>query len=88
LFVAFTDFITQLGLGADFTNLGAFTLFIDGSNVAGLDLQLNFIAATNPVPEPGTITLAGMGLVLMFGGSRVRRRIRRFRTQPSAEIAA
>jgi len=63
LSVLFTDF-TAVGTGADFTNIGAFSLFIDGSSTPGLTVGF----AT--IPEPTTATLLLFGLL---GVAKLRR---------------
>jgi hypothetical protein len=55
--------------GADFTNVGAITVELDGSMVPGTDVGIDFFASV--VPEPSSmITLLTAGLVL---GCRRRR---------------
>jgi hypothetical protein len=56
--VFFTDFSTAAGSGADFTNIGALSLFIDGSSTPGLTAGLSIIN-----PEPSTATLLLLGIV-------------------------
>lgn len=54
--------------GVTFTNVGAITLFVDGtgSSSAGLDTQIRLLQADGIVtPEPITLALAGAGLGLM-----------------------
>jgi hypothetical protein len=63
LSVLFTDF-TATGSGADFTNIGAFSLYIDGSSTPGLTVGF----AT--IPEPSTATLLLFGLL---GVAKLRR---------------
>ena len=58
---------------ADFTNVGAITLQIDGTTTPrGLDVELDLFQAS-PVPEPGTSALIGVGLV---GASLASRKFR------------
>ena len=69
-FMPFSTFtsIGSLG-GADFANVGAITLFLDGST-PGTDVSLEtVIASATPVPEPG-----GRFLVAMAGFVALRRR--------------
>jgi hypothetical protein len=59
LIVFHTDFIADPGgTGADFTNIGAFSLFIDGSTTPGLSLEIEDL-----VPEPSTATLLLLGIL-------------------------
>ncbi|MFQ5415728.1 MAG: PEP-CTERM sorting domain-containing protein [Myxococcota bacterium] len=74
--VLFTDFSAIAGIGADFANVGAFVLDIDGSATAGLDVEIDSISTLLvPIPEPTPAVLLAGGLV---GFSWIRRR--RFRT--------
>lgn len=61
--IAFSDLIPT-GAGADFTNVGALTLEIDGSSQPQLDLTIGSITTT-PVPQPTTIAQLGLGLGLL-----------------------
>ncbi|MGH0030371.1 MAG: hypothetical protein ACQGVC_11310 [Myxococcota bacterium] len=63
LMVAYADFVPT-GSGADFTNVGAITLLVDGSLDPQLDLTLGSFA-TSPiaVPEPVTAAQLVLGLV-------------------------
>ncbi len=74
LFVPFLNFLPIAGTGADFTNIGALSLFIDGSSAPGLDVQLELIAAANPVPEPTSLALAALGALCIGGAGRFRKR--------------
>lgn len=59
LSVLFADFVADPGgLGADFTNIGAFSLFIDGSSTQGLTVEFESV-----VPEPSTATLLLFGIL-------------------------
>lgn len=52
LIVLYTDFVDAGPLGgANFTNIGAFSLFIDGSSIPALDVESAGISA---IPEPAT----------------------------------
>jgi hypothetical protein len=55
--VLFANFAVAAGSGADFTNIGAFSLFIDGSSTPGLLVRFDSIA-----PEPSTATLLLFGI--------------------------
>ena len=63
LTVLFSDFSIAAGSGADFTDIGAFSLFIDGSSTPALDVELGSIAL---VPEPATGALLLVGLLVIF----------------------
>ena len=63
LSVLFTNFVAAPGgTGADFTNIGAFSLYIDGSSTQGLAVEL--AGVTNPEPSTATLLLFGiLGIV-------------------------
>lgn len=77
LTILFTDFVPT-GSGADFANIGALELLIDGSAVSALDLELGFIQTlgTIPVPEPSTSVLLLGGLLGIACTKRRRRSLR------------
>ncbi len=58
LSVLFTNFVAAGGTGADFTNIGAFSLYIDGSLTQGLVAEIESM-----VPEPSTATLLLFGIL-------------------------
>ena len=59
MIVFHTDFIADPGgAGADFTNIGAFSLFSDGSSTQGLTAQFEYF-----VPEPSTAMLLPLGIL-------------------------
>ena len=66
----FTSFVAT-GTGADFTNVKAFEVTISG--VPQQDLQMQFISAESPAPEPSTMLLLGGGLVGLGIVARRRR---------------
>jgi hypothetical protein len=72
--IPFASFVPT-GAGADFANVGAFTLEIVGLTEPQLDLTLGSIAtAPLTVPDPGTFALLGLGLVMLarWSGQRYR----------------
>ncbi|MCK5697380.1 MAG: PEP-CTERM sorting domain-containing protein [Gammaproteobacteria bacterium] len=66
-FVLFSDFIG----GADYTALTSAVIMISDILDGGLDTSLNFIESTTftsvSVPEPGTLLLLSIGLLMGFG---------------------
>ena len=71
-FVNWTSFTTGAGAasGADFTNVGAITLTMDGTTNPGTDIGIDYFAAS--VPEPsGAVLLGTVGLLWL--GRRRRR---------------
>lgn len=51
-------------------------------------VQLAFRISGDPVPEPGSIILAGLGSVFLMVGARWRRRTRRGRARSAAAAEA
>jgi hypothetical protein len=71
LSVSFTDFVADPGgSGADFTDIGAFSLYIDGNAAPGLAVRFGIVN-----PEPSTATLLLLGILMLAG-------IRGFRWAP------
>jgi PEP-CTERM motif len=69
----FTSFVASGTGGADFSNVNAFELTING--VSQQDSQMGFISAeASSAPEPSTMLLLGGGLVGLGVFSRRRRR--------------
>ena len=63
--ILFSNFITQAGSGANFSNVGAIELFINGSLFGGTDMQFdNFVTI---VPEPSTLLLISGALLITLG---------------------
>lgn len=75
--LSFAGFVATGGTGANFANVGAVTLFLNGSAVAGLDAQLDLVAAdtTSDVPETSSFILCGSGLLLAGFVARRRRQL-------------
>jgi hypothetical protein len=71
--IPFTDFATAGGSGADFASVGAFALWIDGSTLSALDVELNSIRTLH-VAEPSTGALALTALMGIAWMGRRRRR--------------
>ena len=59
LVVPFADFVPNLGAGADFTNVGAITMLIDGTAVSSLDVIVDFLSTTS------TLTAIKTGALLI-----------------------
>jgi hypothetical protein len=74
LAVEFASFSIGGGTGADFANVGAFTLFVDGLSEPQLDLTLDVIetGVVATVPEPNTAALFAFGLVSLAALRRTR----------------
>ena len=45
--IPYSSFLTNLGVGADFTNVGAISMLVDGSTVASLDVVLDVLQTTS-----------------------------------------
>jgi hypothetical protein len=74
LTILFSSFGVLAGSGADFSNIGAFVLEVDGSSQAGLDFETGVIQ-TIATPELQTAFLLGAGLIglSLLGRRRVAR---------------
>lgn len=70
-FINFASFAVAGGAGADFTNLGALQLFIDGQ-LQGTDLIFDFLQSGQTVPEP--VSLLGWAVCMLTAGVFVYRR--------------
>ncbi|OGL39353.1 MAG: hypothetical protein A2042_04915 [Candidatus Schekmanbacteria bacterium GWA2_38_11] len=68
----YSDFVTKGGTGAAFADVGAISLYIDGTITAAADLR--FDSVTTAVPEPGTILLVGAGLICIYYVYRGRKK--------------
>jgi hypothetical protein len=73
LIVPFGAFGVLSGVGADFANIGALSLLLDGSSASGLDLEIGELR-TVAVPEPGAALLLGLGLAGLAGVRRSAKR--------------
>lgn len=69
----YSNFSTLLGSGANFAHVGAITLST-GSNTTAPDLVLEYLTTSEPasVPEPGTLSMLGIGIAAV--GLCARRR--------------
>jgi uncharacterized repeat protein (TIGR01451 family) len=65
--IPYANFVTNLGAGADFSNVGAITMFVDGSAVASLDVIVELLRTTSTVVLEKTdalwVDVDGDGLV-------------------------
>jgi len=67
----FANFVSQSGSGADFTNIGAISLVVNGALYGGTDMMLDNVETTNPVPEPSTFALLALGIAgVLFSAKR------------------
>lgn len=78
LLAAYGGFASAGGTGADFTNVSAISLAIDGQSAPALDdldVTLDLIETVDSlaVPEPGTAAMLGIGLLLLAYSGRPRR---------------
>jgi hypothetical protein len=64
LLVPFKNFTAVGGTGADFTDVGAFSITIDGSSTPALDVEIDSIQTTS-TPEPSPAALLTGGLVVL-----------------------
>ena len=74
-FATFSSFTTGAGAagGADFTNVGAITLKLDGTANPGTDIGVDYFVAT--VPEPsGSMLILSAGLVFILRRPHASRR--------------
>ncbi|MEK7392373.1 MAG: hypothetical protein AAB214_07380, partial [Fibrobacterota bacterium] len=59
LVIPYASFVPNLGSGADFTNVGAITMLIDGTLVSSLDVIVDFLGTTS------TLTAIKTGALLI-----------------------
>jgi hypothetical protein len=73
LWVSFSSFSNSGGTGADFSDVGAIELSIEGD--MGTDLQIDSLSTglVTPIPEPQTFLLTGLGILTLLGRRRVVR---------------
>jgi hypothetical protein len=77
--VLFDDFVVAGGTGADFTDVGALSLEIDGSSTPALDVSLDYIETSHvSVPEPST-AVSLLSALAAIAWSRRRPRLLRAR---------
>ena len=69
LLAEFATFTIGGGIGADFTDVSAFTLSADGVSEPDLDVTFSFIETT-AAPEPSTAVLLALGLAALTATQR------------------
>lgn len=68
--LAFSGFTAVGGSGADFTNVGAITMFINGQTAA-LDVAVDFVTTGTTIPVPPSLVM-GLACLALFALARRR----------------
>lgn len=76
-FIPFSSFVIAGGTGADFTNVGAITLLLDGTGAPDIDIAVGgpVVATTLPEPASGILLALGTGIAGLFAVRRRGRKI-------------
>lgn len=72
--IPFANFTTGAGTGADFNNVGAIVLEVDGSTRASLDVSVDLLDTQQGIPEPMTGGLIILALGTLAGAMARRQR--------------
>ncbi len=74
LVIPYASFVPNLGSGADFTNVGAITMLIDGTLVSSLDVIVDFLGTTSTLTaiKTGALLIDSDGDGLIEAGETIR----------------